>query len=292
MFKKTAIIAGIGLAISATAQADYNWQVDAGYARSSTDTELKTNSGKTKNSNDADLYNIGGTWYMETVDTSKGPLGEAAFLDHASDITVAYTRTDLDLGDLDNDEGNNYSISSRYVAEGPGWKLSGWLVDLGYDRREPGDEEIDYYNIGIGKYVTPNTTVVVDYQRIDVNNGNDTNAYSLDVEHFFAFSSGGLKVAADGGKTVVSGADDVESWGLGGTWYLNNNLGFGAGYARESQNGYEVDTWVVNAEWFITENFAVDLAYAQTDPDTIDLGNNDRLETELDTISLNALFRF
>ena len=30
MFKKTAIIAGMGLALSATAQADYRWQLDAG----------------------------------------------------------------------------------------------------------------------------------------------------------------------------------------------------------------------------------------------------------------------
>ena len=291
MFKKTAIIAGLGLAISATAQADYNWQLDAGYARSSTDTELKTNNRTTKNSNDVDTGAVSGTWFMETVDTSKGPLGEAAFLDHASDITVGYEYSDVDLGSFDSQDGDNYTISSRYVAEGPGWKLSGWLVDLGYERREPGDQEIDFYNIGIGKYVTPNTTVVFDYKRIDVNNGNDTNGYSVEVDHFFAFSSGGLKVSADAGKVVVSGSDDVEAWGLGGTWYLNNNLGFGAGYQRTSKHSYELDSWSVNAEWFITESFAVDLAYVQTDPDTIDLGA-DRLETELDTVALSALYRF
>ena len=37
MFKKTALIAGIGLALSATAQADYQWELDAGYARGSFD---------------------------------------------------------------------------------------------------------------------------------------------------------------------------------------------------------------------------------------------------------------
>ena len=40
MFKKTAIIAGIGLALSATAQADYNWELGAGLAAGSVDTKI------------------------------------------------------------------------------------------------------------------------------------------------------------------------------------------------------------------------------------------------------------
>ena len=32
---------------------------------------------------------LNGSWYLENVDTSKGPLSEAAFLDHASDITLS-----------------------------------------------------------------------------------------------------------------------------------------------------------------------------------------------------------
>ena len=292
MFKKTALVAGIGLALSAAAQADYQWQVDAGYAAGSTDSKLKTSQGTRNNSNDADIWNVAGTWYMETVDTSKGPLGEAAFLDHASNITLGYTDGEIDFSDFDNADGNTYSFQSRYVAEGPGWKLSGWLVDLGYERREPGDAEIDFYNIGIGKYVTPNTTVVLKYDRIDVNNGDDTNGYGAEVAHFFPFSSGGLKVAANGGKVVVSGADDVEEWGLNGTWYITNNIGVGGGYQNTSQNGYEVQGFNVNAEWFITESFAVDLAYAEADPDDIKFGNGDKLESSIDAVSLSALYRF
>ena len=80
MFKKTAIVAGLGLALSAGAQADYRWELGAGYSESSIDTELRTPAGNASDDVDAEVWDVYGTWYMETVDTSKGPLGEAAFL--------------------------------------------------------------------------------------------------------------------------------------------------------------------------------------------------------------------
>ena len=110
MFKKTAIVAGIGLALSATAQADYRWEVGAGYANGTVDTETKNTGNDQNNNNDADIGSIDGTYYMETVDTSKGPLGEAAFLDHASNITLGFTDGEVDLTNSDNEDGQTYSI--------------------------------------------------------------------------------------------------------------------------------------------------------------------------------------
>ena len=101
MFKKTAIIAGIGLALSATAQADYNWQLDAGVARGSVDTEIKnTPNSNQKNSEDSTIGGLGATYFLETVDTSKGPLNEAAFLDHASSVGIRWTTAELDLASV------------------------------------------------------------------------------------------------------------------------------------------------------------------------------------------------
>jgi hypothetical protein len=292
MFKKTALIAGIGLALSAGAQADYRWELGAGYSDGSVDSELKTPAGTAKTDNDAEVWDVSGTWYLETVDTSKGPLGEAAFLDHASFISLGYSDGEVDFSNFDDEDGDTYSVDFRYVAEGPGWKLSGWLVDLGYERREPGDAEIDFYNVGIGKYITQNTTLVLDYEQININNGGDTDAYGLSLDHFFAFNSGGLKVGLNGGKVVVSDQDDVEEWGIDGTWYLGNHWGFSAGYANTEQNSYEIDAWSVGVEWFITENWAVDLAYSEADPDDIDVIGGGTLETEIDAVSIGTLIRF
>lgn len=301
MFKKTAIVAGIGLAISASAQADYRWEVGAGYAAGSVDTEIKnTENSNEKNSEDTNIFDIGGTFYLDNVDTSKGPLGEAAFLDHASSITLAFSDGEVDLPGGGDEDGQTYSGDMRYVAEGPGWQLSGLIVDLGYARLEPGDDtEIDRYGMGIGYYLTPTTTAIVDYRKTNVNNGGDVDSWGLGLESFFALNNGGIKVRASGGKTVVSGLDDPTTWNIGGTWYMGNNWGFGADIGITDVNGYETDTISVYAEWFVTENFAVDLGYRTVQPDDINLRDvtggavdQGKLEVEYDEVAISALYRF
>jgi len=295
MFKMTAIFTGIGLALSATAQADYRWEVAASASAGTADSELKNTGNDQKNSNDTDVYGVEGTYFLKEVDTSKGPLGEAAFLDHASYITLGFSDGEVDLTDRDNEDGQTYNIQTRYVAEGPGWQLSGWLVDLGYERAEPGDREIDTYNVGIGKYLTPNTTVVLDYKVSNLKNGpgSDLKSYGASLDHFFALNNdGGVKVRAAAGKTVVSGLDDPTTWGLGATWYISKNLGFGADFEQSDYSGYETNGFKVNAEWFITEDFAVDLSYTDIQPDDIKLETGGKLESSYDEISIGARYRF
>jgi hypothetical protein len=299
MFKKTALVAGVGLALSVTAQADYQWELGGDYTMSEFSADVKTRSGQKIESDDldADIARLYGTWYLETVDTSKGPLSEAAFLDHASNITIFGSDGEVDLSSLDdrlNDEdGQTFGFSSRYVAEGPGWKLSGWLVDLGFERAEPGDAEIDTYNLGIGNYITPNTTLVLNYGNTSINNGGDSDAYSL--EHMWLMDNGGFKARASYGVNTVKNADDIDTYRVGGTWYFTNNLGVGADYLNTGQDGYEVQGWQVNSEWFFTESFAMNLAYSQLDPDDIDFtrGNFDgKVELENEAITLGAVLRF
>ncbi len=299
MFKKTALVAGIGLALSVTAQADYRWQLGGDYTMSTIDAEVKSNVGNRSDDLDTDIGRIYGTWYMENVDTSKGPLSEAAFLDHASNITIFGSDGEVDLSKLDNslndEDGQRFGFESRYVAEGPGWKLSGWLVDLGYNRLEPGDAEIDNYNLGIGKYITPNTTLVANYGNTSVNNGGDSDSYALDLEHMWLMSHGGIKARASYGVNTVKDNDDIDTYRVGGTWYFTNNIGVGADYLNVGNDGYEAQGWQVNSEWFITEAFAVNLAYSQLDPDDINFtsGNvNGKVELENESITLGALVRF
>jgi len=302
MFKKTALVAGIGLALSVTAQADYRWELGGDYTMSETEAEVTTNQGsRISDDLDADVGRLFGTWYMETVDTSKGPLSEAAFLDHASDITIEASDGEVDLSSVDDrlsdEDGQRYSISGRYVAEGPGWKLSGWLVDLGYERAEPGEAEINQYNLGIGNYITPNTTLVLNYVKTEPDNSaaEDADSYSLDLEHMWLMSSGGFKARASYGVTTITDVDDVDSYRVGGTWYFTNNIGIGADYLNTGTDGYEVQGWQVSSEWFFTESFAMNLAYSQLDPDDIDFtrGNvNGKVELETDAITLGAKLRF
>jgi len=297
MFKKTALVAGIGLALSVNAQADYRWELDAGYARGNFDYETKNSPLNIDDDNDVDIFSVGGTYFLENVDTSKGPLGEAAFLDHASYFSLGFTDGEIDISNADDEDGQTYTADMRYVAEGPGWKLSGVIVDVGFERAEPGDREVDTWSLGVGSYITQNTTIVLGYENVNVNNGGDADRWGADIQHFFAFDNGGLMTRANGGKTVVSGIDDPTTWGLGATWYIGNNWGFGFDYTKEDASGFEVDGYSVNAEWFITENFAVELAYSDIEPDDINLADvgesgGGKLETSYDEIGISALYRF
>ena len=294
MFKKTAIVAGIGLALSATAQADYRWELGGAYSHGSVDSELKTPNGTTKNDTDIDVGNICGTFYLWEVDTSKGPLGEAAFLDHSSSITIGFTDGEVDFSDFDNDDGQNYSVSTRYVAEGPGWQLSGLIVDLGYERQEPGDQEIDIYNVGVGYYVTPKTTVVASYEQTNVNNGGDVDTYRLDGKHLWSLSGDGAITAELGyGRTTIKNLDDVDAYLVAGKWYLNKSLSFGLAYENTDLNGYEVNTGTVSSEWFITDALEVSLAYTYESPDDIKFrAENSKLEVDTETFTIGALYRF
>ena len=305
MFKKTAIITGIALAMSAGAQADYDWQLDAGFTGGTTDTKTKNrNTGNEirKTDNDLEAFDVSGTWYMETVDTSKGPLGEAAFLDHASSITLGTGYNKTRVSQRNNPDGETYVADMRYVAEGPGWKLSGFLVDLGFERAEMGDNKVDTWNVGLGKYITEHTTLVADYEYQSLNNGNGSGVdfYGGTVESFFPMGDGGLMASANFGRSYISNREDVDTYGLSGVYYLGSSIGLGLNWEQSEEGGFEVNTYGASAEWFISENFGVTLSYQDVVADDItgvitNPGQENipfRFEASQEALELSGLFRF
>ena len=239
---------------------------------------------------------------METVDTSKGPLGEAAFLDASSSITVGTGYGKTRVSQQNNPDGETYVADMRYVAEGPGWKLSGVIVDLGFERAELGDDKVDSWNAGIGKYITETTTLVAEYQYQSLNNGNGSGVdyYGGTIESFFAMGDGGLKASANFGRSYVSNRDDVDSYGLSGTYYLGSNIGIGLNWEQVEESGYEINQYGIGAEWFISESFAVTLAYTDIVADDVTgifarPGQQNipyRYEASYEELELSGIFRF
>lgn len=277
MFKKTALVAGVALAISVTAQADYRWEVDAAAGRTNIDVDF--------DDGDIDKFTVGGSFYLDSVDTSKGPLGEAAFLDHASDISLRYVYTDADdiIEDLDGDE---YNISGRYVTDS-----AGWIFEGSFQRNEPNNAEIDTYSLGFGKYLTDATTLTVTYASADVDDGGDTDGYEASVEHLWHWSGGGFKLEGNAGLINVEDNDDTNVINIAGTWYITDNLGlrFGTGYT-ETYNQEFLST-DVSVEWFITEQIALSamLGYAESDDDLFD---DESSEAEITSAAIGARIRF
>ena len=273
MFKKTAIAGALGLAISATAQADYRWQVDANAGRTNIDIG--------RDDGDVDQFGVSGRFYFKDVDTSKGPLGEASFLDQSSYVGAGYQYTDLDdiIEDVD---GDTYGLGGRYVLPLESIPL---IFEADWTRETPDFSDIDFYRIGFGAYITDNTTVVLSYRTSDVDESNDIDpgdidAYSIDLKHLWHLSGDGA-ITLEGSygfidveDNNINDGDDIDTWNIGGTWYVNKNLGFGLDFSRFDNFGIEEDTYGIGAEWFVTEGIGLSLNYEYSEIDDTDVEIN------------------
>jgi hypothetical protein len=272
MFKKTLVVAGIALAVSANAQADYRWEIDG--AASRTNVDIGPEDG------DIDKFALGGSFFLDAVDTSKGPLSEAAFLDQASSISAGYVYTDLDdiVEDVDGDE---YKIGGRYVL---GLESIPLIFEGSYSRITPDFSDVDTYTLGFGAYLTDTTTVVATFGNTDVDEGGDTDFYELSVKHLWNLSSGAIALEGNYGSVDVDDGDDVDIFNVAGTWYIDNNLGFGARYGRFDNFGVEIDAYAVFSEWFVSEQFALSAEYEYSEVDGTDV--------EVDSFAIGARYRF
>jgi putative general porin len=277
MFKKISLVAGVVLAISASAQADYQWEVDAVVERTNIDVDF--------DDGDVDKFGIGGSYYLDSVDTSKGPLGEAAFLDHASNVSLSYIYTDADdiIDDLDGDE---YKFGGRYITDS-----AGWIFEGSYQRNEPNNAEVDTYSLGFGKYLTDATTLTISYANADIEDGGDTDGYQASVEHLWHWTGGGFKLSGNLGFVNVEDNDDTNIVNIAGTWYITDNLGLRFGHGYTETFNQEFLSTDVSVEWFISEQIALSakLGYAESDDDLFDGENS---EAEITSVAIGARLRF
>jgi len=289
MFKKIAIIAGMSLAVATAAQAQqmpqetivtgdtlvtdtYRWEIGGAANYSELDVGPF----------DVDKWGVDlyGTFFLNDVDTSNRPRSEAAFLDHASSVTLfgGYSELDdvdkleKDLGgiDIDDDDSETYGIGGRYVTKQTG----SWIIQADWRRTKPAHLEIDTYTIGIGKYITDNTSLIITYADADLDNGGDTDGWNAGLEHFWDLSSGGIKLEGNVGYVNVDNGDDIDVYNLAGTWYVNDDLGFGARFGTVDGGHDEAYRYSIFSEWFITRSIAVSAAYDYTDFDNSDVDNN------------------
>lgn len=272
MFKKTAIVAGLAMVVSAGAQADYRWQVDGGVGRSNIDVG--------RDDGDVDRVGLGGRFYFRNVDTSKGPLGEAAFLDQSSSVGAQWVYTDADdvVEDVDSD---SYTIDGRYVLQ----TSIPLIFEASWSRETPAFSDIDFYRLGFGAYITDTTTLIVSYRTSDVDETSeidpgDIDAYSIDLRHLWHLSGDGAVVVeghyglVDVEDNNINDGDDIDTWSIGGTWYINSMLGFGANFSRFDNFGIELDTYGVGAEWFVADNIGLSLDYNYSEIDDTDVEIN------------------
>ncbi|MDP5031688.1 MAG: putative porin [Paraglaciecola sp.] len=191
------------------------------------------------------VYSVGGSYYFDSVNTSKGPLAEASFLDLQNSIDVSFTRFDLDDQNL-----NSWGVNGTYVLQNTGLFLNAGIQHLnGYSE--------NIYTLGGGYYLSRDWAVLVDTQFDDDMN---YQGFSLASKKLFDLGNDNF-VSLEGAYINPDSGDD--SFAVSADYYLNRNLSVGLGY--EWSDSFSDGVSTVRSQWFISEQFAVSAAVSYMD---------------------------
>lgn len=249
--KRVALCALVAAISSVPAMADtYRAEVGVEYAN----TDI--------NGFDFDAYGLNAEVFFTPVDTTKGPLAEASFLDQASGISASWT----DIEDIDDDL---LSLGSRVVTTG------GFIIEASY----ADNGEDDALSLGAGLYLNDTTDLVFTYA---TNDDADLDTLSADL-HSVVTLDGDMSLAYSLGASYID-ADVDNGFGLGGniTFYLNNQLGFSGIVDYTEVGDGDVTITGVGVDYFVAPQFRVSATFLNTDVGPF----------ESDTLGVAASLRF
>ncbi|WP_273777665.1 MULTISPECIES: porin Omp33-36 [unclassified Acinetobacter] len=250
---------------------------------------------------------VQGTYYLKNVDTSKGPLAEAAFLNQASNVSLAYN-----YGEYDEDGAD--LVSHTYGAKAEAYiptQVVPVYASASYSHTHNDAKNVlaadaegngDRYALELGAVVVPNFLVAVGYTSV-------ADTYALDT---FKILNGGVAKAGLEAATIADDQDAITArtkyvgkidgtnmaigfetglvygedtaYELKTDLYLNPQLSVGASYAESSYDFSPSKAWGANVNYFITPAVAVGASYVNANDEI------DNVDTQ--TVGLNAKFRF
>ena len=257
-----------------------------------------------KNANKNFTGAAAGTYYFKNVDSSKGPLAEAAFLNQASNVSVAYNYGEF------KSKNENRLASQSYGVKGEAY-IPTSVVPVyasasynhthddfkGSSKKDNGDR----YALEVGALVAPNFLVAVGYTSVntqasyDANSilangvvkaaiesdaiGNKKDVVTARTKYVGAIDGTNMSIGFDAG--LVSGQNTA--YNLGTTLYLNPALSVGASYVETSAQD-DAKAWGANVNYFITPAVAVGVDYVNATTNT----SNKNAQS----VGVNAKFRF
>ena len=260
--------------------------------------------------NDKDFTGgLQGTYYFKNVDSSKGPLAEAAFLNQASNISVAYNYGELGSQGFDV-IAHNYGVKAEaYVPT----KIVPIYASASYshtllDAKNNASALLDVvgngdrYALELGAVVVPNFLVAVGYTSVadqaavdafnvmgngvakavaeTVTIGDDQDAFTARTKYVGAIDGTNMAIGFETG--LVYGEDTAYT--LKTDLYLTPKLSAGVSYVASSYAGTPDSAWGANVNYFITPAVAVGASYVNA--------NAEQLPLDTQTVGVNAKFRF
>ncbi|UUS60635.1 MULTISPECIES: porin Omp33-36 [unclassified Acinetobacter] len=256
--------------------------------------------------NDKDFIGgVQGTYYFKNVDSTKGPLAEAAFLNQASNVAVAYnygevgsqgvdvvahnfgakaeayvptkvvpvyasasySHTILDSKNANNTDDNG----DRYALEVGALPTQNFLVAVGYTSVAD-QAAVDAFNVmgnGVAKAVAEATTI-----------GQDQDAITARAKYVGAIDDTNMAIGFESG--IIYGDDTAYQFKT--DLFVTPKLSVGASYAESSFAGTPDSAWGANVNYFITPAVAVGASYVNA--------NAEEIALDTQTVGVNAKFRF
>ena len=211
---------------------------------------------------DEDGFFVEGTYHFNEVDTSKGPLELASFLDRATSVTARFS-------DLINDDG--FSLDGRFVLG------NDFIIEAGY-MQDPST-----FNIGAGTYLSDSSEISLTFE-----NNDDANTNSLTVDYFeIKDTRDNRSYAYDVGFSVIDGDGD-DGFGVGGniTYYFQPEFSVGVTAGLVDVGDFEANNFVIDANYFFSETIAIFGSFSRDDQSFGDF------EVESDTFIVGVTGRF
>lgn len=248
---------------------------------------------------------VQGTYYFKNVDATKGPLAEAAFLNQASNFSLAYNYGEYDEDGLDIVSHTYGAKAEAYVPTQlvPVYASAAYSHTINDSKNNlEFDDQGDRYALELGAVVAPNFLVAVGYTSV---------ADQASLDAFNILANGVAKAALESGtiaedqdaitaRTKYVGAIDGTNMAVGfeaglvygedtmynlkTDLYLTPALSVGASYVETSADSVVDSAWGANVNYFITPAVAVGASYVNAN------AVGEAVDTQ--TVGVNAKFRF
>lgn len=278
----------IAIATLASSSFAYNVQLDGGFSYFDHDNDFIDTDNQ---------FDIKGTYYFNPVQSKTGPLNEAAFLGHNSNVYAKYTYNYMESKDYIDDFGNSYALAKdereiHHVVGGLEYFYEQFYAnaEVGFGRLK---DESEY------RFANAKTTVKDDYDVTTYralvgftpisnlllaagvdgyygeNDGDDDAAFAVAAKYVAPVGPSGQYVNLEANGTF----GDTDHYEIGADYYLNKAFSIGTAYERQDEKDTDaVDYFTLRTKYFINDVAAVGAA----------IGFGD----DVQAYNINATFRF
>ena len=214
---------------------------------------------------DYDGWQVGGRLYLDSVDTSQGPLALAPFLTRANHLGFSYSDQETDSGaELDEWRLDTRIVINDLVLEGEYGQANADLFGV--------DTDADLWRAAVGYYVAQNTQIRGTYELVDSDNGSKSDRYAIDITHVQSLDSGATWSANALVGWVDEDSDDGTDINVLIDWYFNNNVSLGTELTFNSRDiAGDTVIYELHGDYFINDYVSLRLSYFDQDYDEADI---------------------